>query len=184
MTRMQITAKAMLTTLGIYATVTFISSLKSISYRDNPVWLLLLSLCAMIITVIVFFVIRLLIFKNDFLVSKITGPQDQTEDFDQRIYLIKTFRIGFVILGLLLLCSSRTVYDTVKLLQAFSLPNIRLWIIDAIEAKLFFSKYTIIYIVNFLRLFVIIYLLFGASHIIRWHLKHSCLNNTEGLTNE
>jgi len=184
MTKMQITAKAMLTTLGIYAAVTFISSHNNIPYRENRLWLI--SLYAMMIVIIVYFVGRSLIFKNDFLISKILDPEEDAEEFDRRMYLIKAFRIAFVLLALLLLCSSRTIYDTVKLLQMFSLPNIRMWIIDAIETGQFnFSKYTFHYIVNFLRLSAIIYLLFGAPHIIRWHLRHSCLDqNTEGVQNE
>ena len=178
----------MLTTLGIYAAVTFIVSLTNTPSMQKSVWRLPVS--AFLAFISVFLVTRLLIFKNDFLVSKITGPQDQSEEFDRTTYLIKAFRIAFVLLALLLLCSSRTIYVTVKLLQALSLSNIRMWITDVIETKritgnLSFSRYTGMYITGIIKLTVIAYMLSGTTYIIRWHLKHSCLNQkTEGLTNE
>lgn len=178
----------MLTTLGIYAAVALIAGLQNIPSRAGHIWLMLV--CVLVLAAIVFYVIRLLVLDNDSLVSKITAQQDQTEDFDQRIYLIKAFRIAFVLLALLLLCSPSTVRVTFMMFKAFSLSNIRMWITDVIQTKgitgnLSFSRYTGMYIAGIIKLTVIAYLLSGATHIIRWHLKHSCLNQkTEGLTNE
>jgi len=179
LTKNQIIEKAMLTTLGIYAAVTF-----ALGLRCNPpivenTWILPLSV--FITAAGIFFVARILVFNNDFLASKMIGPQETGEDFDQHDYLIKTFRVSFVILALLFFCSSSTFFGLTKLLQAFSLPNISVWITDVIETKritgnLTLTRYTSTYITTFIKLIVIAYLLLGAPHVTRWHLKNSCLN--------
>ena len=178
----------MLITLGIYAIVAFTNALKYSLHEGNYAWAL--PLMAFLVFTVSFFVACILIFKNDSLACKITGSQDDAEDFDRKSYLIKSFRIAFVILGLLFLCSSNTISETIKALQAFSFSNIRMWISAVIETKkitgnLDFSKRSIINITALFKLAVIVYLLCGAPHIIRWHLKNSCLNpKTEDLTNE
>ena len=183
MTKNQIIAKAMLTTLGIYAVVDFISILGYSSHVDILSWHILTIVS--LIAVVLFFVIRTFVFKNDSLASKIVGQAETSEDFDRKVYLIKAFRIAFTILGLLLLSGSRIFLNAIKLLQALSPPNIRAWITDAINKSFNISKDIDIYFIYFIKLFVIVYLLYGAPHIIRWHLKNSCLNQKpEGTTNE
>ncbi|MCK5565934.1 MAG: hypothetical protein KAJ07_11865 [Planctomycetes bacterium] len=187
MTKNQIIAKAMLTTLGIYAAVAFAVNLRYGPANGGNRWALLLMI--FVTAVAIFFVVRILVFNNDSLASKIVGPQDSGEDFDRSDYLIKAFSVAFTILALLFLCSSSTVRGVIKLLQALSLPNIRVWITDVIETKritgnLTLTRYTGIYIDAFIKLIVITYLLSGARYITRWHLKNSCSDNTEGVNNE
>lgn len=187
MTKNHIIAKAMLTTLGIYAAVKFVVSLAYTPVEPQNGWGMFLFVSLKCLAIFIAF--QILVFNNGTLASKIIGPQNYTEDFDQRNYLIKAFRIGFVILGLLLLCSSRTILDIIRLLQTLSGPSIRMWITDVIETKWITgdlsSRYTWPYIIAFIKLVVITYLLCGGSHIIRWHLKSSPINQvSEGLKNE
>ncbi len=187
MTKNHIIAKAMLTTLGLYAAFSFADSLRhSPSELEDP-WILPMLVFAT--AVVIFYVVRILVFNNESLASKIIDQQDHTEDFDRAAYLIKAFRIGFVLLALLLLCSSGTIFAISVLLKGFSLPNIRLWITDVIETKritgnLALTRYTGTYITGIVKLTAITYLLSGGKYIINWHLKNSYLKNTEGVNNE
>ena len=187
MTKNQIIAKAMLVVLGIYAIIAFTTALIYELGALGNVWVLL---NVFLILAIIFFIAYTLIFKNDFLACKICGAQDCAEDFDRRSYLVKTFRIAFVVLGLLFLCSSGTYNAILKLLPVISLPNIRMWISDVIVTKritgnIDFSRKTVMNVSGLFRLIVTAYLLCGGKYIIGWHLKNSCLNpKTEELTDE
>jgi hypothetical protein len=183
MTKNQIIAKAMLAALGIYAVITFSSSM--ISYLPSAVNIWVISLNLFVFLAVAFLVIRTFIFRNDGIARKITAPCENPEDFDRRSYLIKTFRIAFVILGLSLLCSSRTSLFIERFLPTLSLTQSRLWVNNLIHTGRFdFTIYHLTSIVGLIKLLLIAYLLCGGSHIIGWHLKNSSLNPKEEPTNE
>jgi hypothetical protein len=184
MTKNQIIAKAMLTTLGIYAFYTFSTALLSNLFQIKSAWGA--PLIGFLFLITIFFVGRILIFKNNKLACKITTKDDDDEDFDRRNYLIKSFRISFVMLGLLLLCSNKTFFVIQMFFRSFSLPKIRAWIAYTIQTGDFkLSGMSLTNISGFFKLILIAYLLVGGWYIIKWHLKNSHLNPiNEELTNE
>jgi hypothetical protein len=172
----------MLTTLGIYAVVSFSSVLiQTLQSQPHSVIQLLSEL---LIIIMIFFIAWLFIFKNDSLARTIPGDHDDLQEiFDQRRYLIKALRIGFVLLGLLMLAGSIRYFG--MLFKYFSMINIRLWISKVIETKsiadnLWLSTKAKRYIYGLFKLILIVYLLYGALHLIRWHTMR--LNEkTEGI---
>ncbi len=175
MTKNQIIAKAMLVVLGIYAVVSLSSAMIVNMPRADNVWVVPLNLFLFLAVVVL--VGRTFIFRNDGIARKISGDCQADEDFDRRSYLIKTFRIAFVILGLSLLCSSRTLLFIERFLPTLSLTHIRLWINNLIHTGRFdFSRGFLSSMAGLLRLVLIAYLLCGGSHLIGWHLKNSSLD--------
>jgi hypothetical protein len=184
LTKNQIIAKAMLTTLGIYAVfiilnVIFYPSVQIPQESSLLGFFIKIIVCIICLVPIAYY----LVFKNDALACRITGNQEGTEeDFNQGHYLIKTLRIGFVILGLLILVNSAR--DLMILVKYFPLTNIRLWITDVIEDKsirdnLDLSVEVKRYISALFELLVSVYLICGAPQLIRWHLKRFCLNKKQ-----
>jgi hypothetical protein len=184
MTKNQIIAKAMLSGLGIYAVVGFSTALVYNLYQVKGNWEVFTNVFLLVATLLL--VSRFMIFKNDGFACKIAGPARETGQFDQRAYLIKTFRIAFVIIALSLLSSSKTWTTVAGLMQTLSLPHIRLWIKNAIYNRYInFSWAFAAGLWEAIKLLIIAYLLCGGSKLIGWHLKNSNLNNTnEELTNE
>ena len=190
MTKAQIIAKAMLTTLGIYAVFVILNVIIYSSVQTTPESSSLRFIISTVVCIVCLVpTAYYLIFRNDSFACRITGDQEGIEeDFNQRHYLIKAFRIGLVILGLLILVKSAR--DLMILVKYFPLTSIRLWITDVIEDKsirdnLDLSVEVRRYISALFKLFVSVYLICGAPQLIRWHLKNSCLNKkTEGERNE
>jgi len=188
LTKAQIIAKTMLTTLGIYAAYVILNVIFNSSVRITPEssslsFFIKITVCIICLVPAAYY----LIFKNDSLACRITGDQEGIEeDFNQRHYLIKALRIGFVLLGLLILVKSAR--DLMVLVKYFPLTNIRLWITDVIEDKsirdnLDLSREVKRYISALFKLLVSAYLICGAPQLIRWHLKRFCLNKkTEGFS--
>ena len=180
MTKNQITAKAMLTTLGIYAVFVTLNAIFYQFGRFRSESSLLRIIISSVLGVICLIpTAYYLIFKNDSLACRITGDQEGIEeDFNQRHYLIKALRIGFVLLGLLILVVS--IRDLMMLVKCFSPINIRLWITNVIEdgvrGNLVFSREIERSVSALFKLLVSIYLICGAPQIVRWHLKNFCLN--------
>ena len=163
-----IIAKAMLAGLGGYAVAVCLSRYVMYIGVGNPwvVWLNILIDLAVIFAFICFFV-----FGNDWLAGWVTGDYEGEEDFDRSAYLIKSFRISFVIIGLCLLCTGRTIEFIVNLARLFHLPSIRLWIQNMIETgRLDLSFTTPGSIVASVKLLLIAYLICGGKYIINWHL--------------
>lgn len=184
MTKNQIIAKAMLTSIGIYAVVVFSTSLVSNLAKAINTWAVLLNVFLLVVMLLI--VGRLMIFKNDVFACRIAGDGRDTDQFDRRSYLIKSFRIAFVILGLLLLSSPKTWTFLLGLLQTFSLPQLRLLMRNAIfNRNINLSWAMAAGMWSILKLLIIAYLICGGSKLISWHLKNSNLNNTnEELVNE
>ena len=184
MTKNQIIAKAMLASLGIYAVVGFSTTLVYNLYQVKGNWEVFTNVFLLVATLLL--IGRFMIFKNYGFACKIAGPGRETDQFDQRAYLIKTFRIAFVIIALSLLSYYRTFTTVMDFLQTFSLPQIRLWMRNAIYNRSINFSWTSLRITwEVLKLLLIAYLLCGGSKLIGWHLKNSNLNNTiEELTNE
>jgi len=175
----------MLTTLGIY--IAFIIFQVIIYPISDLSWLRFIintAACTICLVPTAYY----LIFKNDSLACRITGDQEGIEeDFNQRHYLIKAFCVGFVLLGLLILIASSR--GLMILIKYFPLTNIRLWITNVIEDgirdNLDLSREAKNYTFALIKLFMIIYLICGAPQLVRWHLKHFCLNKKQkGLQNE
>ncbi|MCF7956325.1 MAG: hypothetical protein K9M75_11020 [Phycisphaerae bacterium] len=181
MSKNQIITKALLCTLGIYAVFGFTNALVSNMFQVDNGW----AICTMVF-LLLFTVLpaaRFLIFNNDKLACKIAGTGDTNEDFDRRSYLIKSFRLAFVMLGLLLLLSGRTFFIIERLLQTLSLPNIRLWIKHLMyTGDLNFSRRVLTDMSGLIKLAVIAYLLCGGSYVIRRHIKNGLLEKNDELT--
>lgn len=184
MSKNQIIAKAMLCTLGIYAVFGFTSALLSNMFQVDNFWAIPTTVFLFMITV--FPVAKFFIFNNDKLACKIAGTGDTNDDFDRRSYLIKCFRIAFVMLGLSLLLSGRTFFIIERLLQTLSLSNIRLWVKHIMyTGDLKFSRRVLMDMTGLIKLALIAYLLCGGSYIIRRHIKNAIPEpKNKELTNE
>lgn len=188
MTKYQIIAKVMLTTLGVYAVLGFISVLQHGLYSHLSLWLSALQ--AFLVLATVFLVGMWLIFKNDSFACMIAGNENGWEEFDRISYLIKSFRIGFAILGLIFLSSWGNISGLARNLHAFSFGNIHLWVSNVIETKtltggMFGFQEIAVHTFALFKLAAAIYLLLGGVHIVRWHLRNSCFDQkNEELTNE
>lgn len=177
MTKNQIIAKAMLSGLGIYAIVAFSTALVHSLNQANNIWAVSTNIFLVVAALLL--IGRFMIFKNDGLACKIAGQARDAEQFDRRVYLIKTFRIALVILALSLLSYYRTFSTVMDFLQAFSLPQIRLWMRNLIHGghiQLSWKYSTVV--LELFKLAIIAYLLCGGFKLISWHLKNSNLNNS------
>ena len=133
-----IIAKAMLAGLGVYAVAVFLSRSVMVFGFNNP-WVVLLNF--LIYLAVIFAFGRFFIFGNDWLAGRITGDYEGDQEFDMSAYLIKSFRISFVIIGLCLLCSGRTIESIVSFARFFNLNSIRLWVLNLIETGDFDFSY-------------------------------------------
>lgn len=166
-----IIAKAMLAGLGVYAVAVFLSRSVMVLGFNNP-WVVLLNFLIYLAAIFAFG--RYFIFGNNWLAGRITGDYEGEQEFDRSAYLIKSFRISFVIIGLCLLCSGRTIEFILSFARLFHLPIIRMWIQNLIETgdlNLSFSIATLNYLVAFFKLLLIVYLLCGGKFVIQHHLK-------------
>ena len=182
MSKNQIIAKGVICGLGFYAVGYCLSSMSMTwMFRDNA-WNI--GLNVFVYSAVLFIICRVLIFGSDGLSAKISGSYEGDEDFDRAAYLVKCFRISFVIVGLSILCSWRTIHYLSRFFQSLSLPNIRLWFRNLIQTgDLGVSAAWLIGLIPLLKILLGVYLLCGGAFIINRHLKRSGLKITKELSN-
>ena len=187
MGKTHIIAKVMLSCLGIYAVFRCASGLLGQNISEPSFLPRLLPLS--IFVVIAFFAIYFLIFNNDALARKIVGTVQAPENsFDQKAYLIKSYRLAFAFLALIFL--SGIGYWLVSFIIDLPLSCIQLWTSDAVGTESLMEKMHLftkiqLFFYNLLSMLVTIYLLCGAPHVIRWHLKHiPSTDNLKGSQDE
>jgi hypothetical protein len=196
---MQIIAKAGLVSSGIYAVVNLSWYLTHVIPSFNLlIGILCFAVFAVFIAVITFF----LIFNNDSLARKMAGPGEKLNPAANTLWLSSSLRVAAVFCGLILLSASVPTIRNILLVPIRIRPFINeIFLFDRCPRQLLmsFSEWCEI-IYNFLKLILVVYLLCGAPHFVRWQLRHitiryqpvtqkiepenSPLTNSERLDNE
>lgn len=171
-TKMQIIAKAILTLLGISATVTLCWHLSVlIPFSGNqqspftPPVIIFLPFFIILITAIVY----LLVFKNDWLACKMAGSGEKLNPEDETLWLTCSLRIVAVFYGLILLCDSIPA-----MLNIITLLYIRSHISvtptgGATPQPFIFSRLQWPFMIyNFLETILAVYLLYGWPQFVRF----------------
>lgn len=179
---MQIFAKTVLTILGIYAVVNFYylyPGQYTSQMEESTILREIMSFCAF--TALAAFATYFMIFNNDSIAVKIAGLGEQLSRQSQTDLLSKSLRIGLVLAGLMLL--PRSVPTIVKIPKIFFLirPAVNDIIISKSVPKILRLSYAQWYrnIYEFMKTILSIYLLCGAPHLVRWHVKHSLSREIE-----
>jgi hypothetical protein len=167
MTKMQIIAETVLTALGVYAILSLCRLYTPPSLgpeRDLPVWWYVVFFSGLVplAALVIFF----LIFNNDGIARRMAGPGPIPDRHTQTIWLIKSLRIGLVLTGLMLLPKSIPVILNIV---SIIISNFRAGTFPDIPAAppriRFKNTYSLI------RMVLAIYLVCGAPHFVRWHVK-------------
>lgn len=183
MTKMQIISKAVLTGIGFYFIGLIMRTTQILFntryYRTDSLSIIGLVLCVIaIVLVILFRVVR-----NDKLARDIAGPGEILDNKEQKILLVISLRLSVVFTGLFLLAGSMgSIISLVHKLILF-LPKTRDWI-SLIISSHSISDGLATLLAGPLIIFrdiclaaLIIYLLAGAPHFVKWQIEHSVKNN-------
>lgn len=184
MTKMQIIAKAVLAGLGFYLLGLIMHATQrafyNLDYITNSMTVIGLALC--IIAII--FVILFRIFRNDKLARDIAGPGEVLDARRQRIWLIISLRLSVVFTGLFLLARSMQLFVSLSHKLFFFLPQSREWASRIMNSNsisdglaMFFAGPLSVFH-NICLAAMIIYLLAGAPHLVKWQIEHSVKSNT------
>jgi hypothetical protein len=171
MSKMQIIAKTALTVLGIYAIAA------SLTYITLPLKIQSSATCTILMiamfAVFLFYAIRVLIFDNNRLAQKISGPGENLTPDQLSLWLTASLRIGLVLAGMILISSS---IPTILKILAFPLyvgPFIeQLFVYKELPSLLdltlngWFNS-----ISNILQALLAVYLLLGAPGFIQLQLN-------------
>ena len=176
MTKIQIIAKTALTVLGIYAVVTLYGVYpgRYVYQPDKtPILQEFALLCTF--TILVGFVAYFMVFDNNRLSGKLTGPGQLLEGQTQATLLVKSLDVGLVFTGLMLLPGSAPTL--VKIAKTFFLirPALNEIIISRSTPNMLRLSYTQWYTSTYhlLKAVLTVYLICGAPHFVRWQAKHS-----------
>lgn len=170
---MQIIAKAVLTFLGISAFVNFCSYLSTLTSLTLDTSILQVILFLPVFTILLIAIVYLLIFKNDWLASKIVGSGEKLNPGSETLWLASSFRMVAIFYGLILLSSSiPTILNIIVLpLYIRSLIN-EIFTFRTFPKSLTFTSYQWSYMTyNFLKAILAVYLLYGWPQFIRFQLN-------------
>jgi len=195
MTKMQIIAKAVLIFIGLSAIANLCqyqcALTSTVLYGGTFMFRTVLFLSVFLIVTIA--IAYLFIFKNDWLVYKITGSGEKLNPERETLWLVSSLRMVAVLYGFLLLAASMpTILNIiVSPLYIFPLINEILTFKTFPKSLIFTSSQWSYMIYNFLKAILAAYLLYGWPQFIRFQLNirktKSPLNQnryTEGIKNE
>ena len=182
MTKMQIIAKTMVTVLGIHTAILLLDGLRFISYSEYQFGAAVFFFTVQTIAVAI--VIYFLVFNNHKLTLYIPGAGEKLDIGEQNIFLAISLRIGLVFYGLVLFGSLRN--SIWEILRIFWPPNIRLWFSAIIANKEIdltdlWTEQGINNLYNLFKLILAAYLLYGASHLVCWHIKRAIAENNHNI---
>jgi len=184
MTKMQIISKAVLTGIGFYCIGLIMRITQTLFntgyYRTDSLSIIGLVLCVIAIVLVILFRIA----RNDKLARDIAGPGEILDHKEQKIQLLISLRLSVVFTGLFLLAGSmQSIVSVLHKLFLF-LPETRDWI-SLIMNSHNISDSLATLLAGSLIIFrdiclaaLIIYLLAGAPHFVKWQIEHSVKNNT------
>lgn len=175
MTKMQAITRSVLTVLGVYALVVLGHSYPGryvSSPIRSPLAIVLEILFFLAFMALVAFVAYVMVFRNEALVRAIVEEEDVAEPADA-LLLVKSFRIAFVLAGLLLLPGSvRFIVEALRWpLDLRSVINE--WIISGFGPSLARRSWSRWYTIGYetSRAALTIYLIFGAPHLVRFQVR-------------
>ena len=170
MSKLQIIAKTALTVIGIHAIVLLLRPPNYILHPPASWWQQSVSYVLLISLIII--IGRLLIFKNDFIACRITGPGEKLPPNRAAGILVCSYRVALVFYGLYLLSSSTRQFN--MLITILNPVAIRNWFNDTIYGGfdfLGFCTSTRDSLPHLIIITLIIYLIFGAPHFVRLNAK-------------
>jgi len=170
MTRMQIIAKTCLTALGIYAVTTMYYWYPA-RYASS---VLIEVLCLSTVTVLAAVIVYFLIFHNNSLARKMAPAVEQLRPENQAAWLVKSLRVGLVLVGLMLLPTSIPTMLAILKLPFLLHPLIsEALTVGGIPDSLQLSYRAWYYnIYRLLKVILSLYLICGTPHFIRWQVRH------------
>ena len=195
MTRMQIIAKAVLTSLGVYCIIQFTQVLTVVYFRllkDCSFTKTAIGVCISITFII--FLLYFFIINNNRLAVKMAGPGERLSPDSQILWLAASLRAAALFCGIILLAGSIKVLGNILL--ALWPPNFRQWITQIINSGTFFGnsksflRQPAYMIYSYLKLALALYLLYGAPQFVSWQMKSALkagvtsLSKSEGIQNE
>ena len=191
---MQLITKAIITTIGVSTAAGFLRYVYLFPRTADDTHILFLVISSLILLAFLSAVIYYLIFNNDWLV-RIVAPKGEAEGeaiahADQQRTLAIWLRLLLVFYGLRFLAGRYNVikYSVLKLLPHLNPVKIRAWIqglFDGYYPRLsdLFSQAAITNYFDILTLALMVYLIIGAPHLVRWHVRRLTVtnNNTDLL---
>ena len=183
MSKLQLITKAIITAIGVSTAAGFLRNIYL--YPQGETHILFLAIGQIILLLAFAAIIYWLIFKNDWLVRKITSENTLITLADQKRTLAIWLRLLLVFSGLHLLTNSSRAF---RLLLYLNPVKIRAWVQglfagDYPQFSYLLSKAAWTNFCHILILALIIYLLLGAPHLVRWHIKRlSVTNNNTDLS--
>jgi hypothetical protein len=179
MSKMQLITKAVITMLGVSTAVGFIRDGNFLPRSGSDTHILLLVTGLFIFLAFLSAIIYWLIFRNGWLVRLITSEGEAISHTDQQRVLAIWLRLLLVFSGLQILATSSRA---IRLLLYLSPVKIRAWIQGLIGGNYpqlsdVFSQTALTNLSNILALVLTVYLIIGAPHLVRWHVRRLSVTN-------
>jgi hypothetical protein len=172
----QIIAKTLLCMCGIYTLLTILLQsfmLNNIVFEGRSYWEIVVGILTIIVFIsVICSIIYFLIIENNWLVMKIL-PEEEAVGNPKK-WFTASLRVGLVFLGLILFAKGMDknlsiVYSLAKLPS-----QCRDLITNIIQGNRIFADRVNFYeICHVLRLIIVVYLIAGAPHFIKWQLKRN-----------
>ena len=171
MTKMQVIAKTVLTSLGIYCIVQFCKPFTFLTFDlfDNCSFTVAM-ISVGISIVYVIFLLYFLILRNDWLAEKMAGSGERLSRENQILWLAASLRVGVAFCGIIMLANSTEFLA--KILLMLRPSNLHQWVTRGANV-----------LYDFLKVILAFYLLCGAPQFVGRQLKTAVraagINNRE-----